>query len=84
MDKNLLGHFPNYYVEWNYSPTSHGKVEFNKLGGSIKRMATKASKICQATINDNETLFEALSIDFVFLTEEEIKSVLETTHTKMD
>lgn len=47
-------------------------------------MATKASKFCQATINGNETLLEALSIDFVFLTEEEIKSVLETTHTKMD
>lgn len=44
----------------------------------------KESKICQATINGGETLLEALRIDFVFLTEEEIKSVLETTHTKMD
>lgn len=75
--------FPDYKIEWNYSATSHGKGAVDGLGGTIKRMASRAVISRKAIIKGAETLTEALasktSIKLVHLKPEEICMLMEST-----
>lgn len=51
--------FPTVKIYWNYSTTSHRKGAVNEVGGTIKRLATRAINTRKDIVKDVNSLMNA-------------------------
>ena len=79
---NLLHHYTDFSVtaDWNFFATSHGKSPCDGIGGTVKRLVTRASLQAprQGQILDSETFFQwcrknILGIEFKFVSSTQIR-----------
>ena len=85
---NLPHLFPHYHVTYNHSATSHGKGVVDGLGGTIKRLATRAIISCRAVSKDAKSPVEAVSqqtkkFHIKLMSESEIEHSLKQTNARV-
>lgn len=84
---NLCKHYDDFgvHAEWHFFATSHGKGPSDGIGGTVKRLVTKASlqRPSEGHINTHKAMFDFCvqnikGIDFVLVTADDVQKEHET------